>query len=64
MRQHYYYNMRQKFITKRVRFFITKYDSYYKIQSLLQIATAHMAKKLLRKDKILTNLGFTIIHYL
>ena len=46
MRQLFYYNMRQKFITKCVRFFITKCnsfitkcDSYYKTRRLLQIAT-------------------------
>ena len=46
MRQLFYYKMRQKFITKCVRFFITKChsfitkcDSYYKMQRLLQIAT-------------------------
>ena len=40
--------MRQKFITKCVRFFITKCDSfitkcdsYYKMQRLLQIAAVH-----------------------
>ena len=28
----YYYNMRQKFITKYVTFFITKCDVYYKLR--------------------------------
>ena len=32
MRQPFYYKMRQKFITKCVRFVITKCDSYYKMQ--------------------------------
>ena len=52
-RDRYYYKMRQKFITKCVKFFITKCDSfitkcdsynklaqlYYKIRQLLQNAT-------------------------
>ena len=37
MQQLFYYKMREKFITKCVRFFITKYDSYYKMRRLLQI---------------------------
>ena len=54
MRQLFYYKMRQKFITKCVRFllqnttviricddFITKCDCYYKMGRLLQIATVH-----------------------
>ena len=40
MRQLFYYKMRQKFITK-CDDFITKYDSYYKMRRLLQIATVH-----------------------
>ena len=53
MRQLFYYKLRQKFITKCVRFFITKCDSfttkcdryyqlrqfYYKMRQLLQNAT-------------------------
>ena len=35
----YYYKMRQKFITKYVKFFIKKCDSYYKMRCLLQIVT-------------------------
>ena len=48
MRQLFYYKMRQTFITKCVRLFttkcdsfITKCDSYYKMRRLLQIATVH-----------------------
>ena len=33
------YKIRQKFITKYVRFFITKCDSYYKMRQLLRNAT-------------------------
>ena len=53
MRQLFYYKIRQNVITKCVRFFITKCDSfitkckitkcnnYYKTRRLLQIATVH-----------------------
>ena len=48
MRQLFYYKMRQKFIAKCVRFFITKCDSfiskcgsYYKLRRFLQIDTVH-----------------------
>ena len=41
IQQLFYYKMRQKFITKYVRFFITKCDSYYKMRRLLHIATVH-----------------------
>ena len=37
--------MRQKVITKYVRFFITKCDSYYKMRRLLQIATVQLLLK-------------------
>ena len=47
MRHLFYYKMRQKFITKCLKFcitkcdcFITKFDSYYKMRRLLQIAAA------------------------
>ena len=49
MRQLFYYKVRQKFITKCVRFFITKCDdfitkcnSYYEMRLLLQIATVQL----------------------
>ena len=41
MRQLFYYKMQQKFKTKS-GYFITKYDSYYKMRRLLQIATVQM----------------------
>ena len=55
--------MRQEFITKCVRFFITKCDSYYKMRRLLQIATVHMPLISVHFDEfLLVSTSITLFH--
>ena len=49
-----YYKMRQKFITKRVRFFITKCDNYYKMRRFY-----YKMRQLLQNATFITNCDST-----
>ena len=69
MRQLFYYKIRQKFITKCVRFFIAKCDSYYKLRVLLQNATVitncefyYKMRQLLQNATFITNCDSTTAH--
>ena len=55
MRQLFYYKMREKFITKCVRFFITKCDSCYKLRQLY-----YKMRQLLQNATFITNCDSTV----